>query len=235
MTIKNIGALYSGKETLQVYLQKPYTAYDINNGIEKAAVELVGFAKTKRLAPGEEQELTVTIDKEAFRTYDAYNKKTYILEKGDYYIAAGTNAHDALNNILAQKKKDGININSAMMDAMGNADLTYKVSISNDDYEIFSVSKETGKKITNQFDNADINLYEGTKDQKITYLSRNDWKGTYPVSAGVQMKCLDSVMVKDMQYGSEIKANDGDKMPIYGKDSGLTLAMLKDYDYNDPI
>ncbi|HEY8391097.1 MAG TPA: glycoside hydrolase family 3 N-terminal domain-containing protein [Clostridia bacterium] len=232
ITIKNVGE-YSGKDTFQVYLQKPYTEYDRANGIEKAAVELVGFAKTKKLKPNESQRLTITINKDAFRTYDAYGKKTYILEKGTYYIATGTDAHDALNNILAQKILDGHDVNTNIMTSPGNAAYTYKVVINNDDYEIFSKSKSTGKKITNQFDNADINLYEGTQDQKIVYLSRSDWDATYPKA--VEMKCIDAKMVADMQYGAEIIQNENDKMPNYGKDNGLTLAMLMEYDFDDPI
>ena len=45
--------IYSGKDVFQLYLQKPYTDYDVENHIEKSSVELVGFAKTDTLAPGE--------------------------------------------------------------------------------------------------------------------------------------------------------------------------------------
>ncbi|MFR7846175.1 MAG: fibronectin type III-like domain-contianing protein [Thomasclavelia spiroformis] len=72
-----------------MYLQKPYTEYDKQNNIEKASVELVGFAKTKSLKPNEEQTLKVTIKEKDLTSYDSYNKKTYILEKGDYYLATG--------------------------------------------------------------------------------------------------------------------------------------------------
>lgn len=40
-----MGDTFAGKETVQVYLQKPYTDYAIENGMEVAAVELIGFAK----------------------------------------------------------------------------------------------------------------------------------------------------------------------------------------------
>ncbi len=105
--VKNIGDTYSGKEVLQVYLQKPYTEYDKANGIEKSSVELVGFAKSGLLAPGASETLKVVVDDYEFKTYDAYGKGTYILEKGDYYLACGIDAHNALNNILANKKDRG--------------------------------------------------------------------------------------------------------------------------------
>ena len=47
-----------------IYLQKPYTDYDIENGVEKAAVELVGYTKTDVIAAGKEQTLTVNVKKE---------------------------------------------------------------------------------------------------------------------------------------------------------------------------
>lgn len=232
LKIKNTGSTYSGKETLQVYLQKPYTPYDVQYGIEKAAVELVGLAKTDKLAPGEEQTLTVSVSQESFRCYDAYNKGTYILEEGVYYIAAGKDAHDALNNILAQKKADGITVNSSIMDASGNASFVHKVSIAGGNEDKYSKSAHTGNAVANQFENADINLYEGTSDQKIKYLSRNDWNGTYPNANGVQMKCVNDTMVNDMQYGEVVEELETDTMPTYGKAKGLTLAMLMDYDYD---
>lgn len=45
LTVTNMGDTFAGKETVQVYLQKPYTDYAIENGMEVAAVELIGFAK----------------------------------------------------------------------------------------------------------------------------------------------------------------------------------------------
>lgn len=48
--MKNVGNA-SGKKTVQVYAQKPYTDYDKANQIEKASVELVGYGKTGILKP----------------------------------------------------------------------------------------------------------------------------------------------------------------------------------------
>ena len=103
LTVTNSGSTYSGKETVQVYFQSPYTDYDKANGIEKAAAELCGFAKTDVLAPGASEDVTITVDKDELRTYDANNAKTYILDAGDYYFTAATDSHNAVNNILAAK------------------------------------------------------------------------------------------------------------------------------------
>ena len=232
LTIKNVGTKYSGKDAMQVYVQKPYTEYDKQNGIEKASVELAGFAKTKNLAPGESQNLKVVVKGEEFKSYDAHGAKTYILEKGDYYLAVGHNSHDALNNILAKKDKttaDG-------MDYNGNANLAGKITVDANDFVKYSKSSATGNTITNQFDDADINIYEGTDGQEITYLSRNDWQTTYP--SAVSMVCTSAQMIKDMQYGHEPEVPEGTEMPVFntvGKYGKLTLAMLMGRDYNDPM
>ena len=46
---------------------------------------------------------SIEIPKEYLRTYDAYGTGSYLIEAGTYYLSAGTDAHDALNNILAAK------------------------------------------------------------------------------------------------------------------------------------
>ena len=60
--VTNTGKEYSGKETVQVYFQSPYTAYDIENGVEKSSVALCGFGKTEILAPGASDTLNMTVD-----------------------------------------------------------------------------------------------------------------------------------------------------------------------------
>ena len=249
--VKNTGKV-AGKSIVGIYLQKPYTDYDKVMHIEKSAVELVGFAKTALLQPDGSETVTVTVKGSEFKTYDAYGKGTYILEKGDYYLSFGTDAHDALNNILAAK---GYNKSNGMVDSLGNATdgnsaFAHKVTVVKDDYTTYAKSEYTDYEITNQLSDADLNLYKGTKDdQSITYLSRNDWEQTYPVP--VQLECVNSTMVSDMQY-SHTLPDDGSTMPTQGKvtvpdsfwddivleegqEKRLNLALLKDKDYNDPV
>lgn len=221
-----------GKEVVQVYLQKPYTSYDKEKGIEKSSVELVGFNKTSTLkANGGSEVVKITVKAEEMRTYDSYGYKTYILEAGDYYFAVGKSSHDALNNILAAKGKttaDG-------MDYNGDKNLAKKELVAADDFEKYSKSTATGYNVTNLFDNADINLYEGTADQHVTYLTRNDWQGTYPKP--VKMRADNAVMKADMAYGVEPVAKEGDEMPSYGKTSEkygpLNLLSMMEVDYYD--
>lgn len=124
--VKNTGSM-KGKETIQVYLNKPYTQYDITNSVEKSSVELVAFDKTKELAPNEEEIVNLTVKKEDFKSYDANKAKTYILDDGEYNLIVAKGSHDAVNNLLAKERKTKSNT-SNRMDADGDDSLvfTYK-------------------------------------------------------------------------------------------------------------
>lgn len=84
MFIKNMGKV-SGKEVVQVYTGKPDT------GLEKPQRELVWFAKTKLLAPGEVTELTVNIPKRRFQAYSE-ELAAYVLDLGEYRVYAGNSS-----------------------------------------------------------------------------------------------------------------------------------------------
>lgn len=227
VTVTNTGDEYSGKEVVQVYLQKPYTEYDRENGVEKASVELGGFAKTALLAPGESETVTITVERDSFKSYDANGKGTYILDAGDYYLAVGTDAHNALNNILALKgygEKDG-------MDAEGRSELAaVALEQAELDDTTYSVSTETGEAITNQLDFADVNKYSGFEEAEVTYVSRSDWEGTWPTEA-VQLTVGDELLA-DLGSNKEIVEDETMTMPEYAVDSGLTVAMLRGEDYD---
>ena len=113
---------------MQVYAQKPYTDYDVQNHIEKPAVEFVGFSKTKLLQPGESETVTVSVPEYFLTSYDAYNTGVYILEEGAHYLTIADDAHAAANNILTVKGKttaDG-------MTADGDASMVYTATYSFD-------------------------------------------------------------------------------------------------------
>ena len=179
LKVTNTGSTYSGKETVQLYFQSPYTDYDKANGIEKASAELCGFAKTDILAPGASQTVNITVDKSELRTYDANNAKTYIVDAGDYYFTAATDAHNAVNNILAAKGYTVENTDGRMT-ADGDVALTYKWTNAALDSTTFATS-ETGTAITNLFDEADPNK-SSSEPGEVTWLSRSNWLPPSPPS-----------------------------------------------------
>ena len=244
VNVTNTGSK-AGKDVVEVYVQSPYTDYDKQNGVEKASVMLVGYAKTSELASGASETVTVTFDKEQLKAYDANGTKTYILDAGDYYITAAVNAHAAVNNVLAAKgytTADGMTQN-------GDAALVETYTVSALDSTTYSVDSYSGNPITNLFDNA---------KGDIAYLTRNDWVGTFPVHDGEPSNIVST-------WGGEINGSDGvaytwkktasaaliaqldsfdsgspinpasfTDTPVYGAKNGVTLIEMRGLDFDDP-
>lgn len=130
VTVKNTGDV-KGKDVVQLYYSAPYTS----GGIEKSYINLATFAKTKELEPGESQKLSLTFKAEDMKSYD-YNDadkngfKGYELEKGDYSIKVGHNAHE--------------------FESEKTFNLKETINIEND--------TTTGTKVENQFDDMSNNI-----------------------------------------------------------------------------
>ena len=231
VTVTNTGDV-AGKETVQVYSQAPYTQYDIDNGVEKAAANLVGFGKTAVLEPGASETVTILVDKRDLASYDTYGAGTYILDAGDYYLTVATDSHNATNNILTAKGYSVANTDGRM-DADGNAALTYKWTQDAFDAVTYSTSAN-GTAIVNQLSLADPNLYEGTEGQNVTWLSRNDWTGTYPSDEAIVLQLTD-LLIQDLQrYRYDPADYEAVEMPTMGADNGLKLYDMIGKDYDDP-
>ncbi|SCP98672.1 glycoside hydrolase family 3 protein [Anaerobium acetethylicum] len=227
-TVTNTGDL-AGKEIVQIYMQSPYTDYDKENGIEKASVELAGFEKTAEIEAGKSETVTVSVDKEEMKTYDAKGYSTYIVDAGDYYFAAGENAHDALNNILAAKGKttaDG-------MDYDGNAEFTTKVTVDKLDAETYAVSQDTGNAITNQFEEADMSYY----DPEFQYLSRSSWTETWPATYADGVLTASDEMLADLEISfSEAENAEGPVTDTISEEIGeLNAATLIGEEYQNEL
>lgn len=227
--VTNVGDIYSGKETVQIYFQSPYTEYDISRKVEKASVALCGFGKTDILAPGRSQTLTIYVDRRDMASFDAYGEGTYILDEGNYYLTAAANAHDAVNNVLAAKGYTVENT-GGRMDTDGNQEFVYKWNNSYFDAVTYAVS-ENGTPVKNRLSDADPNLYKGSST-KITYLSRSDWMGTFPETI-VQLN-LTAQMIDDLQ-DVRYDRNDYEEvpMPVLGAENGLTLYDMIGLDFNN--
>lgn len=223
-----------GKEVVEVYAQTPYTDYDKQKNIEKSAVELVGFEKTKLLAKGESETVTVTFDKELLAAYDAYGYKTYIMDAGDYYLTVGNGAHDALNNILEAKNADKSKMTGAPAEINADGEIVYTWNEAQLDSTTYSKSSSTQADITNRFDNADLNLYDNGS-QKIQYVTRSDWNGSFDCSSLAAMKStfvslnMTDKMYEEVRpevYTAPAEAANA-KMPAVDKDNGLKLVMFR--------
>ena len=167
----------------QLYVQQPYTDYDRENLVEKSAVMFLNAGKAQVKAGGT-ADVTITVPTKYLASYDYKQAKTYILDAGDYLFTAAAGAHEAANNFLAHLGKtvaDG-------MDAEAKGTVT-AWNLASLDNKTFATANGTA--ITNIADDADLNYWTGTNT--VTYLSRQDWEGTYPINYNdVQVKLADS-------------------------------------------
>ena len=254
----------AGKETVQVYLQKPYTQYDVENGVEKASAELVGFAKTGVLAAsgetGDSEVVQIEVDGEQFASYDSNGAETYILDSGDYYLTAAKDSHDAVNNILAKKKADGVAFDEGKITSIGDsgkgdAALAEKITmdfgsdiVDSETYSVSTAAMESGisdepAEITNKFDYADINRYENRGENSVKYVSRNNWNDTVEFGIGDNNVVLDNHvrLVLNAELESDLReekfqnpAPDDIAYPTYGSTkTNYTLMDLRAYDDGD--
>jgi beta-glucosidase len=226
VAVTNTGSV-AGRDVVEVYLQQPYTDYDRENGVEKPSVQLAGYAKTSELAPGASETVTIEVPGELFRAYDAAGYGTYIVDAGDYYLTAAEDAHAAINNILAAKgytTADG-------MTADGDDGFVHQVTVGTLDAETYATAA-TGTAIVNQFDDVDIRYY----DAGFTYLTRSDWKGTWPTLYQNGFWTLSDQILEDLKISFETNADD--VAPNYGVISEtygeLSAAMLIGEDYDSP-
>ena len=222
-------------DTIEVYAQTPYVA----GGLEKSAIQLCGFEKVEVKA-NDSTTATVEVELRDIASYDNINHKTYVMDKGDYYFAIGNGVHDALNNILEKK-----GVNATQKEAMvgeGNAKNAVKYVKSTFDAEEYMAS-ETKTKITNQFDDADVNNYLDDSN-KVTYLSRNDWDKTWPESMVGFNASERMITMANSYYSSDnkgtgtlpsayTKETDGKKVTL-GAEKKYTVAMMIGADYDDP-
>lgn len=227
VTVKNTGDV-AGKSVVQIYTQTPYGDYEKENKVEKSAIQLLDFGKTGMLEPGASETVTIECDKYLLASYDYVNAKGYIISEGDHYISIGEDSHDALNNILAAKGASGM-VAVTGDEVTGNAEKTYQWSEAFDN-TTYRNSEYTGEEVTNQFEDCDINYWQ---DNAVTYLSRNDWDGTYPVSATKLEATDEMIEVLNGEYYE--KPEDALSISDYtlGDNQDIPLATLIGKDYDD--
>ena len=169
----------------QLYVQPPYTEYDRENLVEKSAVNFLSSGKTNVPAGGT-AEVTITVPSKYLASYDYKNAKTWILDEGDYLFTAAPGAHAAVNNFISAQGGTGDGTTP------GGAVVTWTLDAF--DAETFAV--ENGTVVTNVADDADLNYWTG--GDTVTWLSRQDWAGTYPINYNeVDVSIADSPLRDD--------------------------------------
>lgn len=200
VTITNTGDV-AGKDVAEIYYNPPYT----NGGIEKASVNLIGFAKTGILEPGQSETVTVEFTAEEMASYDDINAKAYVLEAGDYEISLRTDSHTVVDTKT-------YTVDETVAYGEDNARSTDEVAA------------------TNLFDEARGDLtYLSRANGFANYAEATAAPTNFTLADEVK-----ATFFNNSNYDPTVYNDDADEMPTTGAKNGLTLADLRGVDYDDP-
>ncbi len=192
----------AGKDVVQLYYKPPYK----ENGIEKSVINLAAFAKTVELQPGQTQFLTLDFSPYVMASYDAYDKNHnryagYELDKGDYTICIGRNVHDIVDSFT----------------------YTLDTSIK------YREDPVTGTKVSNQFTGstayAGVSLDATAANPTLTYLTRNDFEGTFPATRFATVNQSGNYISNAYDTTETFKTEQENGLYLYTKEDGSKLSL----------
>ena len=200
VTVTNTGDV-AGKDVVEVYYNPPYT----NGGIEKAAANLIQFAKTSTLEPGASETVSISFALEDMASYDTDGKGCYVLEAGDYEISINSDSHNKIAT-------DTVNVAS---------DIVYDESNKRESDAVAA---------TNHFDFAKGEVtYLSRADGFANYAEATAAPTSFELADEYK-----SAYVNNTNYKEEDYNNDSDEMPTTGAKNGIELKDLRGLDYDDP-
>ena len=199
--VKNTGTV-AGKEVVQLYVNPPYN----DNGIEKAYKSLVGFAKTKLLAPGEEEIVTLTVDPYDFASFDAEDKncnafRGWELEGGIYYFHVADNAHSSAEIITKYLRQN---------------------------YYQFDRDSVTNYEVKPLFDEVTEHMHNGQK------MSRADMNGTFPETITDEERTITSEELAKLKSKASTNDEVYTEMPTTNAHLSINFGELAGLHYDDP-
>ena len=201
VTVTNTGDV-AGKDVVEVYYNPPYT----NGGIEKAAANLIQFAKTKTLEPGASETVSISFALEDMASYDTYGEGCYVLEAGDYEISINSDSH---NKIAV----DTVNVPSTVV------------------YDENNKRESDAVVATNQFQFAEGDItYLSRADGFANYAEATAAPTNFEMSDEDKATYYNETNYDEFKYN-----NDSDVMPTTGAKNGVVLADLRGLDYDDPM
>ncbi len=202
VTVTNTGSV-AGKDVVEIYSDPPYT----NGGIEKSTANLLDFAKTNELAPGESQTIEFSIPVEDLASYDYQTNGCYVLEAGDYVISANNDSHNVADS------------------------QTYTVASD----IVYNESNKRGSDAvaaTNEFDFAEGEItYLSRADGFANYAEATAAPATYEMTDEQKAAFDNAHTYTEAGYQNDDDANAADITT--GAKNGLKLVDLRGVDYND--
>lgn len=206
-----------GKDVIQLY----YTPEYYEGGLEKAAVNLLAFTKTNLIEVGKSETVTLKFTAYDMASYDCYGKAIdpvisggYIFERGNYQLSLRSDSHNILDSKICNKPT---------LDFVKNSSI------------IFNRDLKTNTIVKNLFTYEDA--YAGvpidgtTVYNNITYLSRSDFKSTFPKTIGLPDN--DKLVTEANNYQYEGYDNDSKIAQEvanykYGEENNLRLITKAD-------
>ena len=202
VTVTNTGSV-AGKDVVEIYSDPPYT----NGGIEKSTANLLDFAKTSELAPGESQTIEFSIPVEDLASYDYQTNGCYVLEAGDYVISANDDSHNVADS------------------------QTYTVA-SDIVYNESNKRSSDAVAATNEFDFAEGEItYLSRADGFANYAEATAAPATYEMTDEQKAAFDNAHTYTEAGYQNDDDANAADITT--GAKNGLKLVDLRGVDYND--
>ena len=201
VTVTNTGDT-AGKDVVELYYNPPYS----NGGIEKSAVNLIDFGKTKNLEPGESEIIKFTVSAEDMASFDTYDAGCYVLEAGEYEISIRSDSHTVLDE-RTYTVDDTITYNESNPRSSDEIAATVQFAdAEGDDVEYLSRADGFANYATAT---AVPDNYAMDEERKANYKNASN-------------------------YDIESMNDDSDVMPTIGASNGLVLADLRGVDFDDP-
>ncbi|MBQ6985598.1 MAG: glycoside hydrolase family 3 C-terminal domain-containing protein, partial [Oscillibacter sp.] len=201
VTVKNTGDV-PGKDVVQIYANPPYT----DGGIEKASANLVDFDKTSVLQPGEEEQISFTIPKEALASYDDRVHACYVLEAGTYVLSAGMDSHTPYDSQSFEVAEEIV-------------------------YDLDNKRDSDAEAARNAFDFARGEIeYLSRAGHFANYAAATAAPATYDMPDSAKVGFYNSE-----NYNPDDFNNPDDAMPVTGAKNGVALSDLRGLDYDDPL
>ena len=206
---------YAGKDVVEVYYSPEY----YNGGIEKSSVNLITYAKTDLLQPGESQTLTITFNAKDMASFD-YNDANgngftgYELEAGTYEVSLRSDSHTVKDDCVIAytvEASDETAVNGATGILYDGSSAKYNW---NEEGE-----EDTGKANAEAvFSDPDSYYYtatpKGESASNVQYVSRSNWH--LPDAPTVETSVLTQEDIDNIYYQENFTpADDKETDPWY--------------------
>ena len=197
----------AGRDVVELYVQAPYTP----GGIEKPSCQLVAFAKTGLIEPGQSEDVTLGFGARDMASYDYLDAnqngfKGWELEEGEYLVQLRRDAHT--------------------LASCENASASYLVAHG----QRYESDLQTGTEVRNRFTGEDaegkVSIDGTSTGEGIRYLTRADFKSTFPLTGDVDRPIAPAL--RDMNLYREEDALAADAA------AGQTLSQAGDGQGGEP-